>query len=192
MRRMKTVKRKRCSNPLYRHNTVPCFLSWPHVLFFNCFYFCRRVKNVIRPERVDENTGSFTTEPLSNIRLSPPEGWMLESNNWAGRGQIQALFPRSPRLAPWVNKKDLVTRPCLHPLAWSLHPSILLPPYHCTSTRRPHHRALHHAFQQLRRQSPPDCPHSGKTANRTIWFAANYHAASHIVSILFLREKKIK
>lgn len=84
------------------------------------------VRNVIRPAQVDENTGSITSRPLSNIRLSLSEVGPLGLTTWQAEGRAKPYSPPSPWPA-WVNRKDLVTSPLLRPHVWCLHPSVPLP-----------------------------------------------------------------
>lgn len=105
----------------------------------------RGVRNVIRQAQADENTGSITTGPLSNIRFSLSAVWTLALTSRQGEGRAKPDSPAHPSQPPELIEKTWSPGPPPASfLADPLHPSIPL----SFTTRRPLHQAHHHAFQQ--------------------------------------------
>lgn len=105
---------------------------------------------------------------LEQHALLPISRLNAASDKQAGRGQRQAWFPRSPRPAPWVNRKDLVTGPlCILP-GWSPPSlnSIILPDPASTPSRTP--SCIPPSPDRARGR-----PHRDKSAMQTVWSTVN-------------------
>lgn len=81
----------------------------------------RGVRNVIRQAQADENTGSITTGPLSNIRFSLSAVWTLALTSRQGEGRAKPDSPAHPSQPPELIEKTWSPGPP------PLHPSWLIP-----------------------------------------------------------------
>lgn len=124
------TKLKICAKPLFAPTSL---------------IFCsgRWVRNVIRQAQDDENTGSITTGPLSNIRLCLSAVWTLGLTTGRGEGRAAPDSPARPSQPPELIEKTWSPGPsCVlladpsPPLPPSLN-SIILPDPASTSSSTP-------------------------------------------------------